>query len=110
MTNRMRTLFVTLPLIALLGGCASDMIEVRPGSDQVAVAKPTDVAQCRHIGKTTVSVLSKVGFFDRSIEAVDANLAQLARNSAVDLGGDTVVPGERPAVGRRVFEIYKCRQ
>jgi hypothetical protein len=109
MYNRTLALSLSLPLIAALGGCASSMIDVRPGSDQVAAATPAQVGQCRPLGKTTVSVLAKVGFVDRSIEAVDANLLQLARNSAVDMGGDTVVPGERPEVGRRVFEIYKCR-
>ena len=109
MPNRTLAFSLVLPLIAVLGGCASSMIDVRPGSDKVAAATPAQVGQCRHLGKTTVSVLSKVGFVDRSIEAVDANLLQLARNSAVDMGGDTVVPGARPTVGRRVFDVYKCR-
>jgi hypothetical protein len=97
-------------LIALvLGGCSSTLIEVRQGSDQVAVAEPSQVGACRLVGKTTVSVLAEVGAVSRSIEAVDANLLQLARNAAVDEGGDTVVPGDRPEVGKRTFAIYKCR-
>lgn len=106
----MRASFLTVSaMLAALGGCASNLIDVRPGSDRIAVAEPAQVAQCKHIGKTTATVLSKVAFYSRSIDQVDADLLQLARNEAVDEGGDTLVPGERPAVGKRVFEIYKCK-
>lgn len=92
-----------------LGGCASNLIEARQGSEQVAVAQPDQVGQCKAIGKTTVSVLAEVGFISRGIDNVDANLLQLARNEAVSQGGDTVVPGDRPEIGKRTFAIYKCR-
>lgn len=91
-----------------LGGCASDLIEVKPGSRQVTLAEPDQVANCQSKGEITVSVLAKVGFISRSVEEVDANLLQLARNGAVDAGGDTVVQGARPELGTRTFSIYKC--
>lgn len=107
---RINLLTVSAVLISAgMSGCASDLIDVRAGSDRVAVAQAGQVAQCRHIGKTAVTVLSQVAFYSRSIDDVDANLLQLARNEAVDEGGDTLVPGERLAVGKRVFEIYKCK-
>jgi hypothetical protein len=94
---------------ASLGGCASDLIEVKPGSRQVTLAEQDQVANCQAKGEITVSVLAKVGFISRSVEDVDANLLQLARNGAVDAGGDTVVKGARPQLGTRTFAIYKCR-
>lgn len=101
---------VTPILISLaLGGCASSLIEVRQGSEQVTVAQPDQVNQCKAIGKTTVSVLAEIGFISRGIDNVDANLLQLARNEAVSQGGDTVVPGDRPEIGKRTYAIYKCR-
>lgn len=102
---------VVAPVLAslALGGCSSSLIEVRQGSEQVAVAQPDQVSQCKAIGKTTVSVLAEIGFISRGIDNVDANLLQLARNEAVNQGGDTVVPGDRPEVGKRTFAIYKCR-
>lgn len=96
-------------LTAGLGGCASKMIEVRPGSDLVTVASATQVAGCQPKGKATVSVLSEVAFITRSPEGVEANLLQLARNAAVDGGGDTVVKGSSMEYGKRSFEFYKCR-
>jgi hypothetical protein len=107
--ERMLAFAIMLAPIVMLSGCASSFMEIRKGSDRVAVAEPGQVARCVPIGKTTVSVLAQVGFFSRSVDAVDANLLQLARNDAVDEGGDTVVPGERPAYGKRTFAIYKCR-
>ena len=98
---------VLMPLA--LSGCASSLIEVRQGSEQVAVAQADQVSQCKAIGKTTVSVLAEIGFISRGVDNVDANLLQLARNEAVSLGGDTVVPGDRPEIGKRTFAIYKCR-
>jgi hypothetical protein len=98
-----------VPLIVVLSGCASDLIQVREGSDRVSLADASQVGGCESKGKITVSVLDKVGFISRSVEDVDANLLQLARNGAVDMGGDTVVKGDRPAVGKRTFAIYKCR-
>jgi hypothetical protein len=98
-----------LALSAALGACASNLIDVRSGSDRVALADAGQVSGCQSKGQVTVSVLSKVGVFNRSIEDVDADLLQMARNGAVDAGGDTVVKGDRPEVGKRTFAIYKCR-
>jgi hypothetical protein len=34
----------------------------------------------------------------------------LARNSAVELGGDTVVPrSDDVADGKRVYDVYRCK-
>lgn len=96
-------------LTAGLGGCASKMIEMRPGSERVAVTDANQVASCQSKGKVTVGVLSEVAFVTRSPEAVEANLLQLARNAAVDAGGDTVVKGSSMEYGKRGFEIFKCR-
>ena len=91
-----------------MSGCASDMIEVRPGSGRVALADASQVKTCTPKGKITVSVLANVGFVSRSVKDVDADLLQMAKNGAVDAGGDTVVKGDRPELGRRTFDIYKC--
>ncbi|MGA7180015.1 MAG: DUF4156 domain-containing protein [Thiobacillaceae bacterium] len=96
-------------LIAILNGCASDLIGVRHGSERVSLADASQIIGCQSKGTITVSVLAKVGFLSRSIDDVDANLSQLARNGAVDAGGDTIVKGERPEIGKRTFAIYKCR-
>ncbi len=104
-----KTIYAAILAVAMLSGCASDLIEVRPGSEKVALAEPNQVKGCEDKGAITVSVLANVGVVSRSVEDIDANLLQLAKNGAVDAGGDTVVKGPRPELGRRTFNIYKCR-
>ncbi|MEY3747818.1 MAG: hypothetical protein RL194_1277 [Pseudomonadota bacterium] len=106
--NRPYLLTIAFALMAL-AGCASKMVEVRPGSERVSVADTNQVGSCQSLGKVAVSVLTKVGFVSRSVEAVEANLLQLARNRAVEDGGDTLVRHESPKFGERTFDIYKCR-
>lgn len=107
--KRMLVAIAVVQMIAGLGGCASNLIEVRKGSDRVSVADANQVAICQSKGEINVSVLAEVGFISRSVEAVEANLLQLARNGAVDSDGDTVVKGNSPEFGKRTFAIYKCR-
>lgn len=100
---------VLTAFVLIFSGCASQLIEVKQGSDRVSVADSNQVASCESKGKATVSVLTKVGFISRSVDAVENNLLQLARNSALDIGGDTIVKDEMPEYGRRTFAIYKCK-
>lgn len=108
-SRRLLLITAMVPLIAVLNGCASNLIEVRQGSDRVSLADASQVGSCQSKGEINVSVLAEYGFINRSVEAVEANLLQLARNGAVDAGGDTVVKGNSPAYGKRTFAIYKCR-
>ena len=94
---------------ALLASCASSMIAVRPGSESVAVWDANQVTQCQTRGSINVSVLSEVGIFTRSADAVEGNLLQLARNGAVDAHADTIVKGNSTTYGKRTFDMYKCR-
>lgn len=100
-------LVAAAPLV--LAGCASKLIGERVGADQVVVAEPAQVASCKSLGRTTVSVLANVGPITRSAEAVEDNLVQMARNEAIDKGGDTVVKGSSMKYGERMFEIFKCK-
>jgi len=109
-SKRMSVVSVVLPLIAVMGGCASSMIGVHPGSERVSLADAAQVGTCKSEGTTTVSVLATMGIFmTRSDEDVEANLLQLARNDAADAGSDTLVKGESKEFGKRTFAIYKCR-
>lgn len=94
---------------ALIAGCASAFMEVKEGSEKVSVATPDQVTNCESKGTVTASVLSKVTFVNRSIEGVEDNLVQLAKNSAVELGANTIVKGESKKIGERAFSLYQCK-
>ncbi len=106
--NLMNTLALGL-LAAGLSGCASSMIGERVGADQVVLAKDTEVTKCKSLGRSTLSVLSSLGPITRSAEAVEENLLQMARNEAIDKGGDTVVKGNSLEYGKRSYEVFKCK-
>jgi hypothetical protein len=101
-------LAVVLPL-AGLAGCSSMFIEKRPMAWEIPVVEPAAVANCESKGGTLVSVPAYVWMIKRDDEAIEENLLQLARNAAMDAGGDTLVKGDSPESGRRNYAIYKCR-
>jgi len=92
-----------------LGGCARTLIGERIGAEEIVVAEPAQVTQCKSLGKTTFSVLASVGPITRSAEAVEDNLTLMARNEAVSKGGDTIVRGSSMEYGKRTFEIFRCK-
>ncbi len=95
-----------VPLLAGLNGCAYNIfIGIREGADRVSLAEANQVAGCQSRGAVTISVFAK----GRIEQDVEANMYQMARNSAVDEGADTVVKGESPELGKRTFKLYKCR-
>jgi len=104
-----KTYAIFMLLTIGMSGCASSLIGVREGADRVSLANATQVTTCQSKGKTIVSVLTVIGFINRSEEDIEANLYQLARNNAVDDGADTLVKGESQVLGKRTFEMFKCR-
>jgi hypothetical protein len=76
--------------------------------EKARVLSLDEVGSCTKSGKTTVSVKSSIAGVDRNAEKIQHELEMLARNSAVDLKGDTVVPIGKPVDGKQVFEVYRC--
>ncbi len=52
--------------------------------------------------------MNKVVGIDRSAESIEEELETLSRNSAANLGGDTIVPLTVVENGQRTFQVYKC--
>ena len=98
-----------IALIALTGlivsSCAS--IKLTDGGKKVRVLAPAEISTCRKIGKTNASVTDKV-VVKRPIETIQLELITIARNSADNMGGDTVVPLTVVEDGKQSFTIYKC--
>ena len=64
---------------------------------------------CKKMGNVNSKVISQF-IFDRDAEKVAGELADLARNEAALMGGDTVVPVSKIIDGRRSFAVYQCFQ
>jgi Domain of unknown function (DUF4156) len=108
--KRINTWVLMSGLAVALAGCSSTMIGERLGADQVQLVTETQAASCKSLGRITVSVLSSLGPITRGNETVEENLLQMARNEAVDKGGDSVVKGNSNEFGKRSFEIFRCKR
>jgi len=89
-----------------VGGCT--WVKLSPGGEKVRVLSSAEVASCTLVGDTNVSLLARVGAVNRNEEKVQRELDALARNSAADMGGDTVVPVSEINDGKQRYSVYKC--
>ena len=87
---------------------ACTWVDLSQQGEKVRVLTANEVTACERVGITTVNTAAKLAGLNRHAHKVQAELNTLARNSAVEIGGDTVVPVDTPVKGRQVFEVYRC--
>ena len=103
----MKTLIVLLPvIITSLVACAG--VKPNEGAGAITLVKPEHVASCKKLATTNVSVTEKIGFIKRGEPAITQDLLNLAKNRAVELGGDTIVEKSPPTEGKASYEIFDC--
>ena len=93
----MGSLFVT--------GCAT--IKLSENGEKVRVLAPEEVSTCKKLGKSNASVTAKALGISRPIETLTKELASIARNSAANMGGDTIVPLTVIEEGKQSIVVYK---
>lgn len=104
----MKAIKYLLVSIAVLGLGACTWVDVSPQGEDVRVLEAERVSACERVGKTTVNTAASVAGLKRHAEKVQSELDTLARNSAAEIGGDTVVRVGEPVEGRQVYEVYRC--
>jgi hypothetical protein len=87
-------------------GCAT--IKLSENGEKVRVLAPAEVSTCKKLGKSNASVTAKALGISRPIETLTKELANIARNSAANMGGDTIVPLTVIEEGNQSFVVYKC--
>jgi hypothetical protein len=97
-----------LTVILAASGCT--WVDPVPGASRVTLVMPQHVSQCQPLGSTTSQVKAQVGPVHRSESKVQEELLTLAKNSAVEIGGDTLVAEGPPSQGTQRFRIFKCPQ
>ena len=106
------TIKLSLPaafvLTGVLAATGCTWVDAVPGSSQVTLVQPQHVTHCRSVGTTESSVKEKVGIVHRNEAKVQDELLTLAKNSAVAMGGDTLVAEGGPIEGTQKFKIYNC--
>lgn len=104
MTNRLFYILIALSLISF--GCT--WAPLSQLGEKVRLLEPHEIKTCVKKGKTTVSVKHEVLGYKRNQKTMAKELARLARNSAPDLSGDTIVVASPIKNGKRTFDVYKC--
>lgn len=102
----MKKLMLIGVLSMALQACA--WVALTPEGEKVRVLDADEVTSCRELGTTTSMLRDSVAGVRRSEGKVREELRMLARNAAVDMGGDTIVPVGEPDGGRQVFAVYRC--
>lgn len=98
--------FVASLMVLTVSACT--WVDTSPEGEKVRVLMATEVAKCKHVGKTTAKTAHKLAGLNRHKDKVQGELNTLARNSAVNIGGDTIVAVDTPVNGQQVFEVYRC--
>lgn len=98
--------FVIGMLALSLAACS--WVKLTEQGEDVRVMEASEVERCDRVGKTTVRTTDSAAGLDRHAEKVQEELDILARNSAVDIGGDTVVRQGTPVDGMQVYVVYRC--
>lgn len=98
--------FMLLLFTVSVVSCA--WVKLTPEGEKVRVLSISEVGSCKKLGKTTTTLKDKIAGMSRNKTKVEKEMQALARNSAADMGGDTVVPISEIQDGRQTFEVYKC--
>ncbi|MEJ2361706.1 MAG: DUF4156 domain-containing protein [Gammaproteobacteria bacterium] len=99
-------LLIVIATVLVIAGCS--WVKLTPGGEKVRILTRPEVANCKKLGKTNVSVTDKVIGLQRNQKAIQENLNVLARNAAAGMGGDSIVPENPPKAGVQTFAVYRC--
>lgn len=90
----------------IVSGCSG--LELTSDGEKIRVLGPNEVSSCKKIGKTNTTVTDAVAGVKRPIETIERELLIIARNSAANMNGDTIVPLTVVDGGKQSFNVYKC--
>jgi hypothetical protein len=91
---------------ALASGCS--WVELTPQANDVQILKPHTVTGCERVGVTSASTKYKVGIVNRGKEKIEEEIQILARNRAVEMGGNVLVADSDITEGSQRFVVYRC--
>ncbi len=109
LTMNRNFIFIPSFLIAtllVLTACAT--VKLTHGGEKTRVLSSGEVANCKKRGATTVSVKSTILTVPRQQTVIAKELQILARNSAVNMGGDTVSAISKIDNGQQTFAVFRC--
>lgn len=104
-----KTLFILAVSLSIpLTGCTFNT-KVK-GANEVLSVEAYNVKGCQKLGTTTVQIRDKIAGIKIPESQAEKELTVIAKNDAVALKGDSIVPLSPIKGGFQSFGIYKCRQ
>ena len=97
------------PAMALLASTSCTYVSLTPAAESVELTQAAAVTGCEQVGTASASTRDRVWMFARSAKKIRTELSTLARNEAVKLGGNTVVPSSEIQEGKQSFDVYLCQ-
>lgn len=101
---------ILFTIIASLTTCVTSCtwVKLDSSAENVRVAYSGNVDGCRKLGTVSVSVKHDMVGIERNDIKVRDELETLARNEAVTMKANTIVPLSDPKQGEQRFEAYVC--
>ena len=95
-------------LTILVSTLGCNWVPLTREGENVRVLQASAVTDCQSVGKVTSKTSDRVMIFARTERKVREELESLARNEAVGLNGNAIVPIGTETNGRQSFEVYRC--
>ena len=99
-------IFFSILFVFALNACAT--VKLTHGGEKARVLSASEVANCQKRGATTVKVKPTLMTVPRQPTVIAKELQILARNSSVNMGGDTVTAISKIDNGQQTFAVYRC--
>ena len=88
--------------------CACTWVDLTAEGEKVRILSREEVSKCKKVGQTTSTTSAKLAGIKRHDNAILDELNNLARNSAINLNGDTIVPEGEMENGKLTYQVYRC--
>jgi hypothetical protein len=103
-----RGIFTAALLCVGIQGCT--WVKLEDAAKRIRVMDASDsLSSCEDKGEITASVEDRILSIKRERTKVLDEVEALARNSAVELGADTIAPSSELAGGERRYRAYRCK-
>lgn len=100
---------ITAVAFLCLAATACTWVPMETGAASVRVlAAGASTAGCTKLGEIEGNVTDRVALYERNPLRVQEELETMARNEAVSLGANTVLPLEPPRDGRQRYSAWRC--
>lgn len=100
--HKFKLIFLILPL------SACTWVDLTDEGEKVRILGPDEVLKCQAMGQTTSTTKATVAGIKRHENAILDELNTLARNTAINLKGDTIVPQGEVEDGKLTYKVYRC--